>query len=173
MHHVKYVIYSILYTAKISHLLKVSVGQKLAWNYNPEGQLRLIDNWEYHAGIYIFLQFFRKWILTFLLIFLMTMKKLTEDRIDSESQIGSKVYTDCPTMQFFSCQAMLQAPYRMSTSIVAFPWGFATNDNNIVTFQWHIHAIHMLYPINSRPQLSPEHYLSLSFFRSKRSSWSD
>ena len=102
----------------------------------------------------------------------MIMEKLTADRIGSESQIGSKVYTDCPTMQFFSCQAMLQAPYRMSTSIVAFPWGFATNDNNKVTFQWHIHAIHMLYPINSPPQLIPEHYLSLSCLRSMRSSWS-
>ena len=102
----------------------------------------------------------------------MIMKKLTEDRIGSESQIGSKVYTDCPTKPFFSFQAMLQAPYRMSTSIVAFPWGFATNDNNKVTFQWHIHAIHMLYPINSRPQLIPEHYLSLSCLRSMRSNWS-
>ena len=102
----------------------------------------------------------------------MIMKKLTAYRIGSESQIGSKVYTDCLTMQSFSCQAMLQVPYRMSTLIVAFPWGFATNDNNKVTFQWHIHAIHMLYPINSRPQLIPEHYLSLSCLRSMRSSWS-
>ena len=61
--------------------------------------------------------------------------ELTVDRTDNEFPTVSKVCKDVQVAQFFSCQVKLQAPYRMSTLIVAFPWGFATNDSNIMTFQ--------------------------------------
>ena len=71
--------------------------------------------------------------------------------------------TDYQAMQFFSYQVMLQEPYQMSTLIVAFPLEFATNDNNKVTYQLHIHANHMSYPINLRRPLILAHYSLLSF----------